>query len=327
MTKILVTGAAGFLGQRLCRSLVAEGYDVRATVRDFPEGKTLKSVELLQISDIGSDADWSSALGGIRAVVHLAARVHVMKEQSGNPLAEFRRVNAEGTRRLAQAAADAGVRRFVFLSTIKVHGENTTLRAFNESDPPAPSDPYAVSKREAESALLDIAARTGLEIVILRPPLIYGEGVKGNFLSLMKLSRMSLPLPFGGVANRRSLIYAGNLADIIIRCLDHPDAANQTFVVRDGEDVPTPELIRRMAYALKRPVRLFSVPDQLLRAGGEITGKSIMISRLLDSLTVDDEKIRRLLGWVPPFSMTEGLNETAAWFRSRNGRPMDSEKP
>ncbi|OHC75555.1 MAG: hypothetical protein A3G18_09230 [Rhodospirillales bacterium RIFCSPLOWO2_12_FULL_58_28] len=323
MTGILITGADGFIGRKLCRSLVAEGHDVCAAVRRFPEDEAFASVKLIQVPDIGSDMDWAPALDGVRIVVHSAARVHVMKERSDAPLAEFRRVNVEGTRRLAQAAATAGVQRLVFLSTIKIHGESAGPHAFNEDDPPAPDDSYAVSKQEAESALFDIAAHSGLEVVILRPPLVYGEGVKGNFLSLMNLCRVSLPLPLGGIANRRSFIYAGNLVDIIIRCLDHPAAANQAFVVRDGEDVSTPELIRRMADALERPARLFSVPERLLRFAGKMTGKSAMVSRLLDSLTVDDGKIRRRLGWIPPFSMAEGLSETAAWIC----RPTDMKTP
>ncbi|MCH7693315.1 MAG: NAD-dependent epimerase/dehydratase family protein, partial [Proteobacteria bacterium] len=204
-------------------------------------------------------------------------------------------------------------------STIKVNGEATGEASFSESDPAAPGDAYAVSKWEAETALFGIAAQGPMEAVVLRPPLVYGRRVGGNFLALLKICRLAPPLPLGAVSNRRSLIYAGNLADAIIRCLAHADAAGRTFLVGDGDDVSTPELIRRVGAALGRPARLFGVPEPLLRAAGRATGKSEIVARLLDSLRVDDGQIRRDLDWAPPFTMAQGLDATAAWFTSPDG--------
>ncbi len=319
MTRVLVTGGAGFVGRTLCPALLAAGHEVSVSTRNPRAAETADGVQVRPVSGLGPDTDWAAALDGIEAVVHLAARVHVRDERSADPLPEYRRVNTDGTRRLAEAAAAAGVRRLVFLSTIKVNGEATGDAPFTESDPAAPGDAYAASKCEAEKALFGIAAQGAMEAVVLRPPLVYGAGVKGNFLVLLKMCRMAPPLPLGGVSNRRSLIYAGNLADAIIRCLTHGDAAGRTFLVRDGDDVSTPELIRRVAAALGRPARLFPVPLPLLRAAGRMTGNSEIVPRLLDSLRVDDGQIRRDLGWAPPFTMDHGLDATAAWFTSQSG--------
>ncbi len=251
-----------------------------------------------------------NALAGADAVVHLAARVHVMKESAADPLAEFRRVNTDATLALGRAAMRAGVRRFVFLSSIKVNGERTEGRPFTESDTPAPVDPYGVSKREAEDGL----ARLGLELIVLRPPLVYGPGVKGNFLRLMKLVGRGVPLPLASVANRRSLIYVGNLASVIERAARGGPSVQGTFLVSDGEDLSTAQLVRRLGDSMGRPARLFSVPPALLRALGHALGKGDEVSRMIESLRVDCSAARRELQWKIPYTVEQGLRETVNWF-------------
>jgi nucleoside-diphosphate-sugar epimerase len=311
--RVLLTGATGFVGRALCPALVAAGHDVAAAVRnpdhpDIPENATVHVVP-----DIGPETDWTSALSGANAVIHLAARAHVMKEHARDPMAEFNRINAEGTGCLARAAAKAGIGRFVYLSTVKVMGERSAA-PFRETDTPRPEDTYGKSKLAGEQALTTAAADTGLEPVILRAPLVYGPGAKGNFLALMKLCQAAPPLPFSATDNRRSFIYLGNLVDAIGQCLTADGAAGETYFVRDAEDLSTPALIRHVAAALGRPARLFPAPAGFLRLAGAITGKAQAISTLLGDLQVDDEKIRRQLGWNPPFNVVQGLKETAAWF-------------
>jgi nucleoside-diphosphate-sugar epimerase len=269
------------------------------------------------VGDIGPDSDWDAALDEVEAVVHLAARVHVMKEDDVDPLTQHCRVNAEGTARLAAAAMAARVGQFVFLSTVKVMGECDRGRPLGEDETPAPADAYGLSKWAGEKALLDVCDQGPMRPVILRPPLAYGPGVKGNMLRLLKLCQWAPPLPLAAVDNRRSLISVANLADAIVCCLRHPQATGIYFV-RDAEDVSTPEMIRRVAKAIGRPVRLFPLPGALLRLGAAVTGQSAIAARLLDSLRVDDAKIRRDLGWTPPYEMVKGLGEMASWFASPN---------
>ncbi|GAB6052620.1 SDR family oxidoreductase [Magnetospira thiophila] len=303
---VLVTGANGFVGQALCTSLEVCGDRVVRATRD-------------RVGPIGSQTDWMPLLFGVDAVVHLAARVHVMQDRSRDPLAEFRLVNVEGTRRLAEQAAAAGVRRFVYLSSVKVHGEATADRPFRVEDVLAPQDPYGVSKMEAEQVLRAISERTGLEVVILRPPLVYGPRVKANFLDLMHLLRRGLPLPLGAVDNRRSLLYLGNLVRALRLVLEHPAAAGGTYLIRDGEDLSTAELVRRIARVMDRPARLLSLPPPLLTLAGRASGKSAQVGRLMGSLTVDDGKLVKDLNWVPPFTVDQGLAEVAAWYRRTHG--------
>lgn len=313
MRRVLITGANGFVGQSLCAQMRQHGWYVKAAVRlscRLPAG-----VDMVSVGAIYGDMDWTEALYGVDAVVHLAARVHVMQDEAAGPLAEFRSVNVEGTLNLAHQAAATGVRRFIFISSIKVNGESTTLgEAFTADDVPTPMDPYAISKHEAEQGLHQLAAKTGMEVVIIRPPLVYGPGVKANFQSMMLWLKRGVPLPLGAIHNKRSLLALDNLVDLIITCLDHPAAANQIFLAADGEDLSTTKLLRRMAYALGRPARLMPIPASLLEAGATLLGRRDMALRLCESLQVDISKARTLLGWNPPISVDEGLRRTAQGF-------------
>jgi len=312
---ILITGASGFVGRYVTERLCADGYQVTAVVHNS-SAPLPATVHAVAVGDIAFDTDWSEALVGIDAVVHLAARVHVMMDTAVDPLEEFRRVNVAGTERLAQMAVKAGVKRFVFVSSVKVHGEERDIR-YRESDPLMPQDNYGISKMEAEQVLRQIESETGLEVTIIRPPLVYGPGVKANFLSMMKVIASGIPLPLASIANTRSMIYVGNLVDAISLCVRHPAAAGRTYLVSDGDDVSTSELIRCTAAALDVPTRLFPFPVSLMILAAKLTGKSGAVNRLTGSLTVDSSNIRRELGWVPPCTMEEGLRETAGWFKNR----------
>lgn len=315
--RILVTGATGFVGRSLCESPLLNDVDLRGSVWTADPSPSLAAgVQAAPIESIGPDTDWSVALNGIEIVIHLAARVHVMDETCGDPLTAYRQVNVAGTENLARQAAAQGVKRLVFLSSVKVHGEETEI-PYAEELSPAPQDPYGVSKLEAEKVLHKISAETGLEVVIIRPPLIYGPGVKANFLNLLKIIDKGIPLPLASVTNARSLLYLGNLIDAIILCKDHPQAAGQVFLVSDGEDVSTSELIRRVATALDRRARLLPFPPSLMRLAGRLTGKSMAVDRLLGSLVIDSGKIQRELGWTPPYTMANGLAATAKWYKCR----------
>jgi nucleoside-diphosphate-sugar epimerase len=308
---VLVTGAAGFVGQTLCRQLSAAGYEVRAAVRGAARATDATSVA---VGNIDATTDWSNALAGMRYVIHLAGRAHVLHDESRS-IAEYRRVNVDGTRRLAQDAARSGVTRLIFVSSVKVNGESTRARAFADSDPPQPEDAYGVSKWEAEQALAQIAGDTRMETVVLRPPLVYGPGVKGNFLRLAQFIMRGFPLPLASVANRRSLIYVGNLAAAIVACLRPPGAAGRTYLVSDGEDVSTPALIGTFAAALGVRARLIPFPVPLLRLAAAALGRRGEIERLTGSLQIDSSRIRAELGWRPPYSLADGLHETARWYR------------
>jgi nucleoside-diphosphate-sugar epimerase len=316
---VLVTGAAGFVGRHVVEALAAAGAPVRMLLRRRAALPAPSGAEVA-VAELGDRAAVAEALRGCRAVVHLAARVHVMDDRAADPLAEFRRVNVEGTALLAREAARAGVRRLVLASTVKVNGESTAPGApFRESDPPAPQDPYGRSKAEAEAALREVAAETGLEAVIVRPPLVYGAGVRANFLRLMELVDRGVPLPLGALRNRRDLVFVRNLADALRACVEHRGAAGQTFLVSDGEPVSSAELVRRIAAALGRPARLVPVPPSLLRALGAAAGRRGAVDRLLGSLEVDGGRIRDALGWTPPWTMEAGLAETAAAYRASAG--------
>lgn len=311
---VLVTGATGFVGSHLVPLLLAQGHRVRAAVRT--PGATVAGAETVAVGDLGPDTDWSAALAGIDAVAHLAARVHVMRDKATDPLAEFRQVNTAGTRRLAEAAAGAGIRRFVYISSIKAVVDESRDRAVDARTPAEPHSPYGRSKREAEEALAEIAAGSALEPVVLRPPLVYGPGVGGNFRTLMTLIRRGVPLPLGRVENRRSLLYVGNLADAIAVCLDHPDAPGRSFLLSDGLPLPTRDLVERLAAHLGRPARLWDVPPELLALAARLAKQEAAFDRVAGSLVVEDHAIRRTLSWSPPRNTAYGLRATANWFKA-----------
>lgn len=311
--RVLVTGATGFVGRALCPRLLAEGWQVRAALREEGSARLCAGVEAAFIESIGPQTSWDAALKGVDTVVHLAARVHQMHETAPDPLVAYREVNALGTERLARAAARAGVRRLVFASSVKVNGEESAL-PYREQTPPVPVDPYGISKWEAEQALRWVAAETGLEVVLLRPTLVYGPGVKANFYTMFRVIERGFPLPLAGIRNRRSLVYLGNLVDALVLCLTHPQAAGETFLVSDAEDVSTPQLVRRAARALGVPVRLVPFPVPLLRLACRLAGKASACARLTNSLAVDSSLIREKLGWRTPYTLQEGLEETARWY-------------
>ena len=318
---VLVTGANGFVGSALCHRLREIGCLVRRAVRDrskLPREDTARhhDVEGVVLHDQSTKWETQQAFCGVGTVIHLAARVHVMTDHTADPLREFRRVNVEWTERLARAAVAQGVRRFVYVSSIKVNGEQSIM-PLTEQDPPNPQDAYGLSKWEAEQALATVSSQTNLETVVIRSPLVYGPGVGGNFLRLLNCLRKGLPLPLAAVENRRSLIYRDNLIDAILHCIHGRLAAGRTYLVSDGEDLSTPELIRRLARVLKMPARLWPVPPSVLRRLGRIVGKDAMIHRLIGSLQVDSSRIRRELNWHPPYVVEQGLAETATWFLAR----------
>jgi len=338
LKKILVTGPDGFVGAAVCHELLHRKYFVRgAQWYDTPLSAGCESVV---VGDIGAETDWSDALSEVDAVVHLAARVHIMQDRADDPLMEYRKVNVRGTQSFAEEAAKAGVKQFVFLSSVKVNGEFTeqeisksvnhlssglTSKAvispqevFKETDDACPEDPYAISKWEAEQVLWNIETRTGMAVTILRSPLIYGPGIKANFLKLIQLIDRGIPLPFGCIHNKRSLMGLTNLVDLICCSLKHPAAANKTFLVSDGEDVSTPELVQRIAQALGKNPRLLPIPEWVMKLGSKLTGKSAQIKRLCSSLLIDSSKVRRILGWRPACTMEEELARVAKWFRNNS---------
>ncbi|MFZ5759328.1 MAG: NAD-dependent epimerase/dehydratase family protein [Thermodesulfobacteriota bacterium] len=308
MNRVLVTGATGFVGRSLCARLEDDRLPFRRAVRIAD--RTDK--DTIAVGDIDGRTDWGRALAGISHVVHLAARVHVMGGEGAEPLVAYRQINVEGTCHLAVRAARAGVRRFVFVSTIKVNGEATHGTPFRAEDLPAPDDAYALSKLEAEAALQDIARQTGMEVVIVRLPLVYGNGAGGNFGRLLRLVDSGLPLPFAGIANQRSLLGIDNLCHLLTLCLVHPAAANRLFLAADNEDVSTPTLIRLMAKARGVPARLFSVPAFLLVLVAGLAGRKGELRRLTGDLRVDTAATQATLGWQPPLTLAEGIRRAVS---------------
>lgn len=313
---IFLTGATGFVGGAILNRLQNEKKHAVVAVLRGQTSLQIQGVPTVRISAFDGETQWQESLADSDVIIHSAARVHVMNDAESDPLAAFRKVNVEGTLNLARQAAASGVRRFIFISSIKVNGEGTApSTAYTGDDAPAPVDPYGISKMEAEQGLRRLAEETGMVVVIIRPVLVYGPGVKANFLSMMRWLDKGIPLPFGAIDNRRSLVALDNLVDLILTCIDHPAAANQTFLVSDGEDLSTTALLRRMARALHKPARLIPIPSWVLQSGAAVLGKKGLSQRLCGSLQVDITKTRTLLGWTPPVSVDEALAATALHFR------------
>lgn len=316
MHKVFITGATGFVGDAVLRRLIGEGDFVRVSVRGNCIPKFPSNVQVISGCDLGRNFDWGPALSGCDTVIHCAARVHVMKETAENPLCEFRRVNVDGTLNLARHAASSGIKRFIFLSSIKVNGEYTPVNSpYTAAADPEPKDPYGVSKREAEDGLNLIAFETGMEVVTIRPPLVYGPGVKANFHRLIKCVLNGIPLPLGAIHNKRSLVSLSNLVDLIVTCVDHPEAANKMFLVSDDEDLSTTDLLYRIGLALGKKTKLIPVPMWMFQTGSFLIGRADIGQRLCCSLQVDISKTKEILGWTPPYSVDESLIHTVEPFR------------
>ena len=313
---IAITGATGFVGRRLLHRLQLAGHEVVEIGRT----PSTPDAAFFKVDDIGADTDFGDVLTSCDAIVHLAARVHLMRDEAADPLAAFRSVNLHGTVNLAAQAAKAGIKRFVYASSIKVNGEHTSGQPYAESDVPSPQDSYGVSKWQAEQALHDIGRQSGMEIVIVRPPLVYGPGVKANFHRLLRLVEQGWPLPFAAVSNRRSMIYVDNLADALVDCVQHSAAVGRTYLVSDGEDVTTPELIRKLASAMGRQSRLVHVPVDWLRTLAGAIGKRDQIERLTQSLEINSTRIRNELDWQPPYTLQQGIDETVRWYLNSRDR-------
>lgn len=309
--RVLLTGATGFVGRAVQQRIVADGqYDLTIAVRRAVP--TANTVRVVQVPELTAQTDWSAALQGVDVVVHSAARVHVMNDLSTDPLAEFRKVNVDGTLALARQAVAAGVKRFVFVSSIKVNGEKTELGSpYFADDRPNPVDPYGVSKYEAEQALLALAQETGLEVVIVRPVLVYGPGVKANFRNMMKWVSRGVPLPLGAIHNKRSLVALDNLVDLILTCAEHPAAVNQVFLASDGNDLSTTQILQQLGVAMNKPTRLLPVPMSWLGFAFGLLGKRKFSQRLCGSLQVDITKNQQLLGWKPSVSVEDAMFKTA----------------
>jgi UDP-glucose 4-epimerase len=314
--KILITGATGFVGSHLLQMALAQNREVICPVR---ANNSTPHASAPQISSIDSNTNWQSHLTNVHTVIHCAARVHVMNDTAADPLVAFREVNLYGSVRLAEQAAAAGVSQFIYLSSIKVNGEMTEDgQAFTENDPPSASDPYGISKQEAEKALLDLGQRTGMAITIIRPPLVYGKGVAANFLSLLIWVKKQIPLPFGSIHNQRSFVFVKNLCDFILHCVQNPLAYNQVFLISDGKDLSTTELMREAAKALDVPSRLLPFPSSLMVLVARMLGRKNITDRLCQSLRVDSTKARQQMQWSPPYTIQQGLRESAANLISQN---------
>lgn len=313
MTRLLITGGTGFVGAALIeRAKVDSCFEICASVRT---GQQVSGVRTYQVPDLSATTSWTAALDGVEVVIHTAARVHIMHDASSDPLREFREINVEGTLNLARQAAAAGVRRFIFISSVKVNGESTEPGyAFKPDDKPNPHDPYGISKMEAEAALLPLGEQGQMDVVIIRPVLVYGPGVKGNFLSMMRWLNRGVPLPLGAIKNMRSLVGIDNLVDLIVICIDHPLAANQIFLVSDREDLSTTQLLTKLSIALHKPSRLVPIPSYLIGHVAKLVGRNDIFKRLCGSLQVDTSKTHELLGWTPKVSVDQGLRDTVSNF-------------
>lgn len=317
MSDVLITGSTGFIGSALVKRIaLSESYLPVITAHHTQLTYPTAGTKVVEVTKPISKANWCAALDGVETVIHTAARVHIMNDTTLNPIEEFRKINTQWPLDLARQAAALGVKRFIFISSIKVNGESSIQGNPFTADmlSPAPLDAYGISKYEAENGLRALAAKTGIEVVIIRPPLVYGPGVKANFLTMMRWLDKGIPLPLGAINNSRSLVSLDNLIDVILISLEHSAAANQTFLVSDGEDLSTSELFRRMAKALNIPARLIPLPCTWLKFGANIIGKQSIYQRLANSLQVDITKTRNLLGWTPPFSVDESLRKTAHYY-------------
>jgi nucleoside-diphosphate-sugar epimerase len=312
MRRILLTGATGFVGRHLCARLAGAPYILRAALR-VPVAAPVGFAESAVVGSIDAQTDWGSALRDVDVVIHAAARAHRPDDTAVEPYLE---VNARGTQRLAAAAAQAGVTRFIYLSSVKVNGEGRADRPYRTGDAPHPGDVYANSKWLGERYLWEMSGSSTVQPVVMRAPLVYGPEVKGNFLRLLRWVDEARLLPLGAVQNRRSLVSVWTLCDLLVCVLEHPAAVNRTWMVSDGEDISAPDLVRRLAHALNRPARLLSIPPSLLRLAGDLLGRGADVRRLCDSLTVDIAPTRELLGWSPPLSMHEALARTVSWYRT-----------
>lgn len=317
--KILVTGASGFVAEGIIKKLIDEKHSVYGSIRNENNNHSrLPESSIFHNCSLSSDSDWHYALTGIDIVVHTAARVHVMREKTKKPLDEYMQVNVDGTLNLAKQAIEEGVRRFIFISTAKVNGEETDMgKIYFADDAPHPVDPYAISKLEAETRLFQLGSSSSMDIVVIRPPLVYGPGVKANFLSMMKWVDRGIPLPLGCIDNKRSMVSLTNLADLVSVCVCHPGATNQVFMASDGEDMSTTELLRKLGKAMGHPAKLFPVSPRLLECGARIIGKQSIAQRLLGSLQVDISKDFSVLGWKPPVAVDIALHETALFYKEK----------
>lgn len=323
--KLLITGATGFVGSHLLQMAIAQNREVVCPVRSQCANTDSSDNTHPVISNINSQTDWQTHLTNVSTVIHCAARVHVMNENSSDPLAAFREVNLYGSLRLAEQAAAAGVNQFIYLSSVKVNGEMTAAgQAFTENDAPQASDPYGISKQEAEAALLALGQRTGMAITIIRPPLVYGKGVAANFLSLLIWVKKQIPLPLGSIHNQRSFVFVKNLTDFILHCVQNPQAYNQVFLISDGKDLSTTELLREAAKALDVPSRLLPFPAGLISLAANIIGKKNIADRLCQSLRVDSSKARDRMQWTPPYSLPQGLRESAASLVPNNSKQQQA---